>query len=167
MPRYRTDPPIGIAGIGSYTPERVLSNKDLETLVDTSDDWIVERTGIKTRRIAEKDTTTSVLATNAAKRALEDAGVDGEDVDLIVIGTATPDMLFPSTACLVQENIGAKGAAAFDLAAACSGFIYGLNAASGMMRNGTHTIALVIGAEKLSSIVDYEDRKTCVLFGDA
>jgi len=166
LTRYLTDPPIGIVGIGSDAPAGLLTNKDLERMVDTSDDWIVERTGIRSRHIADKNTTTSMIATNAARRALEDAGVDGAEVDLIVVGTATPDMPFPSTACLVQAELGASRAAAFDLAAACSGFIYGLNVAAGMIRNGTHETAIVIGAETLSKIVDFTDRSTCVLFGD-
>ena len=153
-------------GIGSDAPTDLLTNEDLEKLVDTSDEWIVERTGIKTRRIADEKTTTRTLATNASRRALERAGVDPGDVDLIVVGTATPDMLFPSTACLVQSDLGAENAAAFDLAAACTGFIYGLNVAAGLIRNGSHETALVIGAETLTKIVDFEDRTTCVLFGD-
>jgi 3-oxoacyl-[acyl-carrier-protein] synthase-3 len=166
LPKYQADPAIGIVGVGSAAPEQLLTNKDLERLVETSDEWIVERTGIRTRHIADADTTTSMLASTAARRALDDAGVDGSEIDLIIVGTATPDMLFPSTACLGQRDIGAKSAAAFDLAAACSGFIYGLNVAAGMIRNGNHTTALVIGAETLSKIIDYEDRTTCVLFGD-
>lgn len=167
MVKYLPEPAIGIVGIGSEAPERVLSNHDLERMVETTDAWIVERTGIKTRRIADEKTTTSTLATTAAERALADAGIQGSEVDLIIVGTATPDMLFPSTACLVQSRIGAARAAAFDLAAACSGFIYGLNVAAGMIRNGTHQTALVIGAETLTKIVDFTDRATCVLFGDA
>jgi len=166
LAKFRTDPPIGIVGIGSDAPEGLLTNQDLERLVDTSDEWIVERTGIRTRHIADAATTTSTLASRAAQRALDDAGVAGAEVDLIIVGTATPDMLFPSTACLVQQKIGAVHAAAFDLAAACTGFIYGLNVAAGMIRNGTHTTALVIGAETLSKIMDFTDRSTCVLFGD-
>jgi 3-oxoacyl-[acyl-carrier-protein] synthase-3 len=167
LARYLPDPAIGIVGVGSDAPAGTLTNLDLEKMVETSDDWIVERTGIRTRRIADASTTTSMLATNAALRALEDAKLGGADVDLIVVGTATPDMLFPSTACLVQARIGAQNAAAFDLAAACSGFIYGLNVAAGMIRNGTHETVLVIGAETLSKIIDFKDRSTCVLFGDA
>jgi len=166
LAKFLADPPIGIVGIGSDAPKELLTNQDLEKMVETSDQWIVERTGIRTRHIADEKTTTSTLASRASLSALEDAGVAPEEVDLIVVGTATPDMLFPSTACLVQRDIGAKKAAAFDLAAACTGFIYGLNVAAGMIRNGTHTTALVIGAETLSKIVDFEDRATCVLFGD-
>jgi 3-oxoacyl-[acyl-carrier-protein] synthase-3 len=135
-------------------------------MVDTTDQWIVERTGIRTRHIADANTTTSTLASRASLKALGDAGVKPGEVDLIVVGTATPDMLFPSTACLVQRDIGAPNAAAFDLAAACAGFIYGVNVAAGMIRNGTHDTALVVGAETLTKIVDFADRATCVLFGD-
>ena len=166
MDKYSRDPAIGIVGIGSAVPDRELTNLDLERMVDTSDEWIVERTGIRTRRIAEGDTTTATLATEASRRALVDAGIEGEEVDLIVLGTATPDMYFPSTACQVQAELGASRAAAFDLSAACSGFLYGLNVAAGLIRNGSHATALVIGAETLSKIVDFEDRATCVLFGD-
>lgn len=166
MAKYLPDPAVGIVGVGSDAPDQILSNEDLEKIVDTSDEWIMERTGIKTRRISDEKTTTSTLATNAARRALEDAGVAAEDIDLIIVGTATPDMMFPSTACLVQAEIGATNATAFDLSAACSGFLYGLNVAIGMIRNGTHHKALVIGAETLTKILDFEDRSTCVLFGD-
>ena len=166
MAKFPAEPAVGIVGVGSDAPEGLLTNADLEKLVDTSDEWIVERTGIRTRRIADAKTTTSTLASRAAKRALEDANVSPADVDLIVVGTATPDMLFPSTACLVQRDLGATHAAAFDLAAACSGFIYGLNVAAGMISNGTSKVALVIGAETLTKILDFTDRTTCVLFGD-
>jgi 3-oxoacyl-[acyl-carrier-protein] synthase-3 len=166
LAKLPAEPAVGIVGIGSDAPEGLLTNADLEKLVETSDEWIVERTGIRTRRIADAGTTTSTLASRAALRALEDAKVAPADVDLIVLGTATPDMLFPSTACLVQRDIGAVNASAFDLAAACSGFIYGLNVAAGLIANGTSENALVIGAETLSKILDFTDRSTCVLFGD-
>jgi len=147
-------------------PEGLLTNADLESLVDTTDEWIVERTGIKTRRIADAGTTTSMLASRAAQRALDDAGISAEEIDLIIVGTATPDMLFPSTGCLVQRDLGAVNAAAFDLAAACSGFIYGMNVAGGMIAHRSCDVALVIGAETLTRITDFTDRTTCVLFGD-
>jgi 3-oxoacyl-[acyl-carrier-protein] synthase-3 len=155
-----------IAGVGSYVPEKVLTNADLERLVDTSDDWIVTRTGIKERRIAAKDQFTSDLAAEAGRRALKMAGVSPEQVDLIVVATITPDMPFPSTAALVQAKLGAHRAAAFDLEAACSGFIYALEVAQQFIMSRTYDTVLVIGAEKLSSIVDWQDRNTCVLFGD-
>jgi 3-oxoacyl-[acyl-carrier-protein] synthase-3 len=166
LAKYSRDPAIGIVGIGSDAPERLLTNRELEEMVDTSDEWIVERTGIRTRHIADEKTTTATLATNASRKALAQAGLEASDVDLIVLGTATPDMYFPSTACFVQRELGATRAAAFDLSAACSGFLYGLNVAAGMIRNGTHECALVIGAETLSKILDFQDRSTCVLFGD-
>ncbi len=166
MAKFPAEPAIGLVGIGSDVPEGLLTNEDLERLVDTSDEWIVERTGIKTRHIADAATTTSMLASRAGRRALEDAGVSPEEIDLIIVGTATPDMLFPSTGCLVQRDLGATRAAAFDLAAACSGFLYGLNVAAGMIHHGSCRTALVIGAETLSKIMDFTDRTTCVLFGD-
>jgi 3-oxoacyl-[acyl-carrier-protein] synthase-3 len=147
-------------------PAKVLSNADLEKLVDTSDDWITTRTGIKERRLAAKGEFTSDLAAHAAVRAMSKAGVNAEQIDLIVVATITPDMPFPSTACLVQRKIGAHRAAAFDLEAACSGFIYGLEIAQQFIMSRTYDTVLVIGAEKLSSIVDWKDRNTCVLFGD-
>jgi 3-oxoacyl-[acyl-carrier-protein] synthase-3 len=147
-------------------PERVLTNAELEQLVDTSDEWITSRTGIKERRIAAEDESTSDLAAAAARRAMENAGVTATDIDLIIVATVTPDMAFPSTACLVQEKIGATKAAAFDLEAACSGFIYALEVAQQFIASRTCDTVLVIGAEKLSSIVDWKDRNTCVLFGD-
>jgi 3-oxoacyl-[acyl-carrier-protein] synthase III len=155
-----------ISGVGSYVPAKVLSNADLEKLVDTSDEWITTRTGIKERRLAAKGEFTSDLATHAALRAMKNAGVTAEQLDLIVVATITPDMPFPSTACLVQRKIGAHRAAAFDLEAACSGFIYGLEIAQQFIMSRTYDTVLVIGAEKLSSIVDWKDRNTCVLFGD-
>ncbi len=155
-----------ISGVGSYVPAKVLSNADLEKLVETSDEWITSRTGIKERRIAATDEFTSDLAVHAARKAMEQAGVTGEQIDLIIVATITPDMPFPSTACLVQHKIGARRAAAFDLEAACSGFIYGLEIAQQFIMSRTYDTVLVIGAEKLSSIVDWKDRNTCVLFGD-
>jgi len=155
-----------IAGVGSYVPARVLTNADLEKTVDTSDEWITSRTGIKERRLAASDEFTSDLATQAARKAMQMAGVTAEQIDLIIIATITPDMPFPSTACLVQQKIGARRAAAFDVEAACSGFIFGLEIAQQFIMSRTYDTVLVVGAEKLSSIVDWEDRNTCVLFGD-
>lgn len=155
-----------IAGVGSYVPERVLTNADLEKMVATTDEWITSRTGIKERRISAKDQFTSDLAAKAAEKAMANAGVTADQIDLIIVATITPDMPFPSTACLVQRKLGAFRAAAFDLEAACSGFIYGLEIAQQFIMSRTYDTVLVIGAEKLSSIVDWEDRNTCVLFGD-
>jgi 3-oxoacyl-[acyl-carrier-protein] synthase III len=155
-----------IAGVGSYVPERILTNAQLETMVATSDEWITTRTGIKERHIAAAHEYTSTLAAKAAERALANAGVTAEQLDLIVIATITPDMPFPSTACLVQRHLGARRAAAFDLEAACSGFIYSLEIAQQFIMSRTYDTVLVVGAEKLSSIVDWQDRNTCVLFGD-
>jgi 3-oxoacyl-[acyl-carrier-protein] synthase-3 len=155
-----------ITGVGSYVPERVLTNAELEKKVDTSDEWITSRTGIKERRLAADNEFTSDMATRAAQRAMGKAGVTAEQIDLIIVATITPDMVFPSTACLVQRKIGARRAAAFDLEAACSGFIYGLEIAQQFIMSRTYDTVLVIGAEKLSSIVDWQDRNTCVLFGD-
>ncbi|MYZ43151.1 beta-ketoacyl-ACP synthase III [Schauerella aestuarii] len=160
-----------IAGSGSFLPERVVSNDALaaelaERGIETSDQWIVERTGIRQRHLAERGVTTSALATQAARHALEDAGVTAADVDLIIVATSTPDFVFPSTACLVQAEIGAKGAAAFDVQAVCSGFVYALTTADSFVRAGRSKCALVIGAEVFSRILDWNDRGTCVLFGD-
>jgi len=155
-----------IAGVGSYVPARTLTNADLEKMVSTSDEWITTRTGIKERHIAAKDEFTSDLGTKAALRAMTRAGVTAEQLDLIVVATITPDMPFPSTAALIQRKIGAHRAAAFDLEAACSGFIYALEVAQQFIMSRTYDTVLVIGAEKLSSIVDWQDRNTCVLFGD-
>jgi 3-oxoacyl-[acyl-carrier-protein] synthase-3 len=155
-----------ISGVGSYVPEKTLTNADLERMVDTSDEWITSRTGIKERRLAAKDQFTSDLAALAAQRALKMAGVSAEQVDLIIVATITPDMFFPSTACLVQRIIGARRAAAFDIEAACSGFIYGLEIAQQFIMSRTYDTVLVVGADKLSSIVNWRDRNTCVLFGD-
>lgn len=157
---------VSITGVGSYVPAKVLTNHDLEKTVETSDEWIMSRTGIKERRIAAKDEFTSDLATKAAQRALKMAGVTPEQVDLIIVATITPDMPFPSTACFVQQKLGARRAAAFDLEAACSGFIYGIEIGQQFIMSRTYDTVLVIGAEKLSTIVDWQDRNTCVLFGD-
>jgi len=157
---------IGILGLGSFAPEGVLTNFDLEKMVDTSDQWIRERTGIERRHRAEDHIATSDTASEAGRRAMEDAGVGPEDIDLVIVGTATPDMFFPSTACLVQKNLGTKKAAAFDLSAACSGFLYGLTIAKGFIESGTYKRCLIIGAETLTRILDWDDRATCVLFGD-
>jgi 3-oxoacyl-[acyl-carrier-protein] synthase-3 len=155
-----------IAGVGSYVPARILTNADLEKMVSTTDEWITTRTGIKERHIAAKDEFTSDLGMKAALKAMSRAGVVAEDIELIVVATITPDMPFPSTAALIQRKIGAYRAAAFDLEAACSGFIYALEVAQQFIMSRTYDTVLVIGAEKLSSIVDWEDRNTCVLFGD-
>ena len=155
-----------VTGVGCYVPEKVLTNADLEKMVETSDEWITTRTGIKERRIAAQDEFTSDMAAKAALRAMKMAGVTASQIDLIIIATVTPDMPFPSTACLVQHKIGAKKAAAFDLEAACSGFIYGMEVAKQFIMSRTYDTVLVVGAEKLSSITDWKDRNTCVLFGD-
>jgi 3-oxoacyl-[acyl-carrier-protein] synthase-3 len=152
--------------VGSYVPAKVLTNAELERMVETTDEWITSRTGIKERRIAAKNQFTSDLAAQAALRAMHRAGITAEQIELIIVATITPDMPFPSTACLVQRKIGAHRAAAFDLEAACSGFIYGLEIAQQFIMSRTYDTVLVIGAEKLSSIVDWKDRNTCVLFGD-
>ena len=155
-----------ITGVGSYVPAKILTNADLEKMVDTSDEWIITRTGIKSRRQAAKDEFTSDMAAHAAQRAMKKAGVTADQIDLIIVATITPDMPFPATACIVQQKIGAHRAAAFDLEAACSGFIYGLEIGQQFIMSRTYDTVLVIGAEKLSSIVDWTDRNTCVLFGD-
>lgn len=157
---------VGILGLGSYLPEKVVTNQDLEQLVDTSDEWIVERTGIRERRFAGEDEATSDLATKAAERALADAGVGAEEIDLIIVATVTPDMFFPSVACLVQANLKAANAAAFDLTAVCSGFAYGLVVGGQFIRTGMYRKVLVIGAETLSKITDRTDRNTAVVFAD-
>jgi len=157
---------IIIKSTGAYVPERVLSNHDLEKMVDTSDEWITTRTGIKTRHIADDNQATSDMATEAAKIALKKADLKPKDLDLILVGTVSPDMFFPSTACLVQSKLGAEHAAAFDLNAACSGYIYSLVIASQFLKNGSYRNTLIIGAEKLSSFLNWEDRTTCVIFAD-
>jgi 3-oxoacyl-[acyl-carrier-protein] synthase-3 len=155
-----------IMGTGRALPEKVLTNADLEKIVDTSDRWIIERTGIRERHIVEPGVPLSDLAVKAALAALEDAKITAQEIDLIIIGTVTGDMKFPSTACLVQEKIGAKNAVAFDLSAACSGFLYGLQIGESLMRTGDYRHVLVIGGDVLTSMVNWEDRDTCVLFGD-
>ena len=158
--------PVSIIGTGSYVPEKILTNTELEKLVDTSDEWIVSRTGIKERRIAAVGEQTSDMCVSAALRAMEQAEVTAEDIDMIIVATVTPDTFFPATACWVQKKLGAKNAACFDLSAACSGFLYGIEVAQQFICNHTYETILVIGADKLSSCVDWTDRNTCVLFGD-
>ncbi len=162
-PHLRT---VSITGVGSYVPEKILKNDDLEKMVDTTDEWIMSRTGIRERRVAAAGEAASDMATEAAKKALENAGVSAIDVDLIIVATITPDMPFPSTSCLVQQKLGASRAAAFDIEAACSGFVYALDIASHFVQSHTYDTVLVIGAEKMTSVIDWTDRNTCVLFGD-
>lgn len=157
---------VGIKGLGYYVPERVMTNFDFEKIIDTNDEWIRTRTGIQERRFAKEDQATSDLCIEAAKKALESAKISIEEVDLILVATCTPDYLVQATACLVQHKLGAKGIPCFDLNAACSGFIYGLTVADGMIRGGLYKNILVIGAETLSRIIDMQDRNTCILFGD-
>jgi 3-oxoacyl-[acyl-carrier-protein] synthase III len=158
--------PVGIIGTGSYLPEKVLTNKDLENMVDTTDEWIVSRTGIRERRIAAEDQASSDLALEASRKAIQAAGLTADQLDLIIVATVTPDMMFPATACLLQDRLGAKKAAAFDLSAACSGFLYGIATASQFIESGMYRYALVVGVDCLSKITNWEDRNTCVLFGD-
>jgi 3-oxoacyl-[acyl-carrier-protein] synthase-3 len=155
-----------IIGTGSYLPKKVLSNHDLEKMVETSDEWIVTRTGMKERRIADADEFTSHMGTKAAQAALEDAGVKADEIDFILVATLTPDYFFPSTACLIQSAIGAKNASAVDIQAACTGFLYLLSIAKSFIESGRYKNILIIAAEKLSSITNYKDRSTCILFGD-
>jgi len=159
-------PRAHIVGWGKYVPQRILTNDDLSRMVDTSDEWIVTRTGIRERHLAEEGETTATMAVQAARQALDGAGIGPEKVDLIIVATATPDYLFPSTACLVQDALGARRAGAFDLAAGCTGFVYALGVAAAMIESGAVRTALVIGSETLSRITDWTDRNTCVLFGD-
>jgi len=155
-----------IVGTGSYVPEKVLTNQELEEIVDTSDEWIITRTGIKERRVTTDGEASSALATSASEKALEMSGISPEELDLIIVGTVTPDMFFPSVGCMIQDKLGAKKAAAFDVSAGCTGFIYALSVADSLMKNGSYQKALVIGTENLSKITDYQDRGTCVLLGD-
>ena len=157
---------VCIAGTGSYLPERVLTNKELETIVDTSDEWIFSRTGIRERRIAADDEFTSHMAAKAGQRALEQSGMTVDEVELIIVATITPDTFTPATACYVQQILGAHGAVALDISAACSGFLYARKIAKRLISDGAFKNALIIGAEKLSSFINWEDRTTCVLFGD-
>jgi len=162
----QTEKYVGIIGMGSYVPEKVLNNFDLEKMVETSDEWIRTRTGICERRIADEDVTTAELAFNAAKKALEDAKMEPEEIDLIIVATITADMYTPSTACVVQAKLGAINAAAFDINSACTGFVYGITVGSQFIQSGYYKNVLVIGAEKMSTIIDWTDRNTCVLFGE-
>ena len=157
---------VGFIGLGKYLPENRLTNKDLEKIVDTTDEWIVERTGIKERRIARDDEATSDMAVNAAKKALANAKLKPEDIDLIIVATITPDMFFPATACVVQNKLGISHVPAFDISVACSGFIYGIAIANQFIKSGTYKHVLLIAAEKMSSVTDWKDRSTCVLMGD-
>jgi 3-oxoacyl-[acyl-carrier-protein] synthase-3 len=158
--------PIGITGLGCHVPERVLTNAELSTLVDTSDEWIMERTGIRERRIAADDEALTDLALPAAREALRTAGVEGKDIDLLICATVTPDMMFPTTSALLADQLGADRAAAYDLLAGCTGFVYALAQAYGMLASGVSRRALVVGGDVLSKILDWEDRSTLVLFGD-
>jgi 3-oxoacyl-[acyl-carrier-protein] synthase-3 len=158
--------PVRIASVGTAVPPGVLTNADLERMVETSDEWITERTGIRRRHIAEKGTTCSQLATEAAQKALAAAGVAASDVDMILVATITPDMMLPATACLVQHNLGAKGAWGYDISAACSGFLYALQTGAQFVATGRHKNVLIIGLDVMSTIIDYTDRQTCIIFGD-
>ncbi|MGE9290725.1 MAG: beta-ketoacyl-ACP synthase 3, partial [Puniceicoccales bacterium] len=160
-------PSIYVRGTGSYAPEKILTNEDISKIVETTDEWIVTRTGIRQRRIAAENESTSDMAAKACEQAMEMAGVGPDDIDALIIATLTPDMLFPSTGCIVQHKLGLGQIPAFDVDAACSGFVYGLETARGLlMANPRYRNVLLVGAEKLSSIIDWEDRSTCVLFGD-
>lgn len=155
-----------ISALGTYVPPNILTNADLEKMVETNDQWIVERTGIRERHLVDKGMATSAMAAEAACRCLAERGIQATDIEVIIVATVTPDMLFPSTACLVQDKIGAKGAWGFDLSAACSGFVYALQVGTKLVESGAHSRVLVIGADTMSSIMDYTDRATCILFGD-
>jgi 3-oxoacyl-[acyl-carrier-protein] synthase III len=165
--KERTIRPCKISGVATYFPPKILDNAMLEKMVDTNNEWILERTGIKTRHIAAADVATSHLGTEAAKKLLAQTKTDPKEIDLIVVTTVTPDMFFPATSCLIQQRIGATNAGGFDLNAACSGFLFGLSTCSQMIESGRHKKILLIGADKMSAITDYTDRNTCVLFGDA
>src|SRR5438093_3487287 len=163
---HKTLRTVSIVGTGSYVPEKVLTNADLSRMVDTSDEWITTRTGIKERRIAARDEYTSDMATKAALNAIEQAKISPNEINLILVATATPGMLFPATACFVQKKIGAVNAACLDVSAACAGFLFALEIAQQFIRSHTYDTVLVIGADKLTSITNWTDRNTCVLFGD-
>jgi 3-oxoacyl-[acyl-carrier-protein] synthase-3 len=162
----KTQRTVSIIGTGSYVPEKILTNEDLSRIVDTSDEWITTRTGIKERRIAAKDEHTSDMAAKAALKAIEQAKISPAEIDLILVATATPDMLFPATACFVQKKIGATNAACLDISAACAGFLFGLEIAQQFITSHTYDTVLVIGADKLTAITNWTDRNTCILFGD-
>ncbi len=155
-----------ISSLGTYVPPRLLTNADLEKMVDTNDQWIIERTGIRTRHLVDKGVASSDLAVAAAKACLKQRGIGASEVEVIIVATVTPDMMFPATACLVQEKLGAVGAWGFDLSAACSGFLYALQVGAKLVESGAHSKVMVIGADVMSSILDYTDRSTCILFGD-
>ena len=155
-----------ISALGTYVPPRILSNADLATMVDTSDEWIMQRLGIRERHLVEPGVATSDLAVEAANRCLAQRGMSASEVEVIIVATVTPDMFFPATACLVQDKLGAHGAWGFDLSAACSGFLYALQVGAKLVESGAHSKVLVIGADTMSSIIDYTDRTTCVIFGD-
>jgi len=157
---------VKISALGTYVPPRLLTNADLEKMVETTDQWITERTGIRERHIVDKGVATSDLAVEAAKKALAQRGIEPSDLDAILVGTVTPDMFFPSTACLVQNKLGAKGVWGFDLSAACSAFLYALQTGTQFVATGAHKRVMVIGADVMSSIIDYTDRATCIIFGD-
>lgn len=159
-------PSVHLAGLGACIPEKVVTNEDLAQIVETSDEWIRSRSGIAERRLAGEQETTSTMGAAAAEKAIADAGINRDEIDLIIVGTMSPDMLFPSTACLIQSHLGLKPIAAFDVVAACSGYLYVLEVGVQLMRSGNYRHALIIGAEKMSSILDWTDRATCVLFGD-
>src|SRR3954469_11195537 len=166
MPRLNKAARAKITALGTYVPPRVMTNTDFEKIVETSNEWITSRTGIRERHVVDKGVATSDLATEAAKIALEQRGIDASEIEAIVVATVTPDMLFPSTACLVQHKLGAKGAWGFDLSAACSAFLYALQTGAQFIQTGAHKKVLAIGADVMSSIINYEDRATCIIFGD-
>ena len=158
--------PVQISGVGCYVPDRVLTNHDLSKMVDTTDEWILQRTGISERRIVEKGKATSDMAQQAVRNLCSSIGMDLNEIELIIVATVTPDMFFPSTACLVQKKLGIASTWGFDLSAACCGFVYSLAVGAAFVASGSHSKVVVVGADTMSSIIDYEDRATCVIFGD-